>query len=60
MTNRHAQVFLNPDQVEHCLELWQCKKFDTVDISQFLRVPEPAVVRTIHAARAISREMQRS
>lgn len=60
MTNRRPQVFLNPDQVEHCLELWQCKKFDTVDISKFLRVPELAVVRTIQAARDIVREMQRS
>lgn len=55
---KQRQVLLDADQAEHCLELWASGVFDTFDIHRFLRVPEPAVARTIQAARDIRRELE--
>lgn len=35
------------------LILWESRQFDTAEIAKLLRVPEPAVSRTIGAARAL-------
>ena len=51
--------FLTADQVENCLTLWYRGGFDTFDIGRFLNVPEPAVCRTLQAARDVRRELHR-
>ncbi|MFK0330887.1 hypothetical protein ACIQUB_07165 [Rhizobium sp. NPDC090275] len=50
---RVGQYLIDADQAEHCLELWASKRFDTLDIARFLRIPEHVVCRTIQAARDI-------
>lgn len=53
---REAPLFLDRLQAELCLELWSTKKFDTAQIASFLDVPEPAICRTIQAARDLARD----
>lgn len=60
MTGGQARTcFLTADQVEDCLALWYRGGFNTFDIGRFLNVPEPAVCRTLQAARDIRRELHR-
>lgn len=40
-----------------CIVLWNSGHFDTLDISNLIRVSEDAVYRTLHAARAVQKEL---